>query len=321
VTSPSPSKTAAILLQPGTSVFEVAAACEVLGTSRPELAVPWYDFVVSTSADDRVTHRPWAMSTDRVHGPDRLAGAGRSSLPHGGAGSAPRTPVVEALHRTHGRGARVAGLRSGVLVLRHAGLLDGRRAATHWRHVDALNARFPGTEVDPDVRYVDEDPVFVSAGTDDGLDPCRSPVRLDRGLGVAEEVASRPRRSPSSRRVAAQVVTPPTAGGPDPPALMLDRAVAPLERPRSVEDRARQGPHERSAFARRFVDTVRATPLQSLLRQRLLHARSLLESTDEAVEGTARQAGFTSPHAMRTHFRRRTGMTPTRYRRPFRGQE
>jgi transcriptional regulator GlxA family with amidase domain len=66
---------------------------------------------------------------------------------------------------------------------------------------------------------------------------------------------------------------------------------------------------------------VGTTPLQSLLRQRLLHARSLLESTDEAVEGIAREAGLTSPHAMRTHFRRRTGMTPTRYRRQFRGQE
>jgi transcriptional regulator GlxA family with amidase domain len=74
-------------------------------------------------------------------------------------------------------------------------------------------------------------------------------------------------------------------------------------------------------FARRFVHTVGTTPLQWLLRQRLLHAQSLLESTDDAVEGIARQSGLTSPDAVRTHFRRLIGMTPTRYRRQFRGQE
>jgi transcriptional regulator GlxA family with amidase domain len=229
--------------------------------------------------------------------------------------------VVEALRAAHERGARLLSVCSGAFLLAEAGLLDGRRATTHWMYTDLLASRYPAIDVDPDVLYVDGgDGIYTSAGTAAGIDLCLHIVRLDHGAEVANAVARRMvvpahRDGGQSQFVAAPV---PADAGDDNLAPILDWAVAHLDEPLTVEDLARRALMSPRTFARRFRAATGTTPLQWLLRQRISHAQQLLEVTELPVELVATQCGFGSATALRIHFRRLTGTTPVLYRRTFR---
>jgi transcriptional regulator GlxA family with amidase domain len=232
----------------------------------------------------------------------------------------PPAVAIEALRAAHARGARVASICTGAFLLAHAGLLDGRRATTHWAHAEQLAERYPAVTVDPGVLYVDEGDVLTSAGVAAGIDLCLHLVRRDHGAEVANAVARRIVVAPHRDGGQAQFVEAPLPVAAE-RGLEATRAWAAqrLREPLTVAAMARHAACSERTFARRFRSETGTTPLQWLLGQRVLHARRLLEATDLPVEHVADAAGFGTAASLRAHFRRATATTPLAYRRTFRG--
>ena len=229
-------------------------------------------------------------------------------------------PVLEALRRAEARGKRVVSICTGAFALAAAGLLDGRRATTHWRHAADLAARYPAVAVEPDVLYVDEGRVLTSAGVASGIDLCLHIVRLDHGARVANRIARRVVVSPHRDGGQAQFVERPV-GSPLTGSLEPTRtwALEHLDRPLTIRELARHASVSERTFARRFVAETGMTPLQWLLRERVLAARELLETTRASVEEIAARCGFGTTASLRAHFRRHLATTPTAYRNAFAG--
>ena len=226
--------------------------------------------------------------------------------------------TLDALRTAAARGARMASICTGAFALGQAGLLDGRRATTHWWHVDQLQEQFPLAQVEPDVLYVDEGDLLTSAGVAAGIDLCLHLVRRDRGAEAANAAARRVVVAPHRDGGQAQFIDRPVPsaqeGGLEPTrAWALER----LHEPLTVEAMARHAGYAPRTFARRFRQETGTTPLQWLLAQRVIHARRLLETTSLPVEDVAAQAGFGTAVNLREHFRRHVATTPTAYRRAF----
>jgi transcriptional regulator GlxA family with amidase domain len=302
------------------AAFELGVAHEVFGLDRRELADPWYDFRVVAVGEHpiRVVDGDWTISTPHRLG--ALADADTIVIPAWDSGQTADPALLDALRAAHARGARLLSVCSGAFLLAEAGLLDGRRATTHWMYAADLARRHPDVDVDPDVLYVDAgDGIYTSAGTAAGIDLCLHVVRLDHGAETANAVARRMvvpahRDGGQSQFVAAPV---PDSPEDDTLSVTLDWAIAHLDRPLTVEDLARRALLSPRTFARRFREATGTTPLQWLLRQRILHAQRLLETTELPVELVAGRSGFGSSTALRVHFRRATGTTPLAYRRAF----
>ena len=228
-------------------------------------------------------------------------------------------PVLAALRSADRRGARLISICTGAFVLAAAGVLAGRRVATHWRDAAALRARYPGLEVDADVLYVDDGRVLTSAGVAAGIDLCLHVVARDHGADAAAAVARRmvvaPHRAGGQAQFVERALPPPSDGGLGATrAWMLDR----LERPISVREMARHAARSERSFARHFRAETGTTPLRWLHEQRILHARRLLEQSDLPVEDVAARSGFGTATTLREHFARAVRTTPTAYRRAFR---
>jgi transcriptional regulator GlxA family with amidase domain len=228
--------------------------------------------------------------------------------------------VLAALRSAHARGARVGSICTGAFALAEAGLLDGRRATTHWAYAARLARMYPAVEVDPEVLYVDEGDVVTSAGVAAGIDLCLHLVRRDAGAEAANAIARQIVVAPHRDGGQAQFVDAPLPAA-DERGLAPTRAWAldRLREPLTVAAMARHAGCSERTFARRFRSETGTTPLQWLLRERVLHARRLLEVTDLPVEDIACEAGFGTAASLRTHFRRSTATSPMAYRRTFRG--
>jgi transcriptional regulator GlxA family with amidase domain len=240
--------------------------------------------------------------------------------PHG---VPPERAVRDALRRAHARGARIASVCTGAFALAAAGLLDGRRATTHWQHADELAARWPRVTVLPDVLYVHDDPqVATSAGVAAGIDLCLHLVRVDHGAAVANAIARRIVVAPHRSGGQAQYVEAPLpedgrpGGSLEPTRAWLRER---LDRPVTVRDMARHALVSERTLARRFLAETGTTPLRWLHSQRVLRARELLERTRLPVEEVARRSGFGTATSLRTHLGRALGTTPTAYRSSFAG--
>ncbi len=230
----------------------------------------------------------------------------------------PPPPLAAALSEAAGRGARVISVCTGAFALAHAGLLDGRRATTHWGWADELAARFPRVEVDVAALYVDAGQVMTSAGLSAGIDLCLHVIRKDFGAAVGAEVARRMVAAPHREGAQAQFIERPEAeslGSLEPTRRW---AAERLAEPLDVAAMARHAAVSPRTFARRFRAETGTTPLQWLLTRRVLEARRLLEESDLSVEAIAWQAGFGGAASLRDHFRRATETTPSAYRRAFR---
>jgi AraC family transcriptional activator FtrA len=240
----------------------------------------------------------------------------------------PSDAVLDALRAANARGARVMSICSGAFALAYAGLLDGRRATTHWHECAALAERFPATSVDQGVLYVDEGQILTSAGVAAGLDLCLHVIRRDHGAAVAASVARRTVVAPHRDGGQAQFVVSPVDAlpqGEDPLATRSSLeptrawALAQLGEPLDVARLAAHACVSPRTFARRFVSETGTTPGRWLLDQRTLAAQELLERTDLPVEEVALRSGFGTAASLREHLGRRLKTTPTGYRRAFRG--
>ena len=212
---------------------------------------------------------------------------------------------------------------TGAFTLAATGLLDGRRATTHWYHTEEFARRFPDVKLDPGVLYVDEGDILTSAGTAAGIDLCLHIVRLDYGAEVANMLARRMVVPPHRDGGQAQFVDGPVTAvaGDDRFAQALEWAEEHLDDPIAVDDLARQAAMSPRTFARRFRAATGTTPHQWLLRQRILLAQRLLETTDLPIDIVAGRCGLGSPANLRTHFQRVVRTSPVAYRRTFRQTE
>jgi transcriptional regulator GlxA family with amidase domain len=310
--------TVALAVHDGISMFEAAAACEVFGVDRSDLADPWYTFTVC--GPDRARVGGWLLA-DLPHGQglDTLLDADTVVVPacHDTEEDPPED-LVSAVRAAHERGARVVSLCTGAFVLAAAGLLDGRRATTHWLHAATLAARYSRVQVDPDVLYVDSGTILTSAGKSAGMDLCLHVVRLDHGAAVANALARRLVIPPHRTGGQSQYIPAPLpAHEGQPLADLLHWASGRLDQPLTVPDLARLAGLSPRHLTRQFHAVTGTTPLQWLHGQRLHRAQELLETTDDSVEQIAERTGMGTGATLRRHFHRSLGVPPDAYRRTF----
>ena len=313
---------AAVLLD-GVNPFELAVVCEVFGTDRSDDGLPVYDFAVA-SAEGPVLGTRAGFSLPVPPSPERIAGGDLIAVPAGACYETREFPpeLLEALRRGVDRGARVLSVCSGVFVLAAAGLLDGRRCTVHWHHADELARAYPRLTVEPDVLYVDEDPVITSAGTAAGIDACLHIVRKEQGPEVANKIARRMVVPPHRDGGQAQYIERPLpTNSCDTVGEVLVWMERHLDQEVTVEQLAQRAHMSPRTFARRFQQETGTTPYRWILRQRVLQAQRLLEATDETVDAIAWRTGFGNAAALRHQFVQSVGTTPNAYRRTFRGPE
>ncbi|WP_028926583.1 GlxA family transcriptional regulator [Pseudonocardia acaciae] len=311
--------TVAVAVTEGIPLFELAAPCTIFGADRPDGAGSWYELVVCAPAGVGVGVGGW-LRAETPHGLDELARADTVIVPacHDVVDDPP-AELVDAVRTAHRAGARVASICTGAFVLAAAGLLDGRRATTHWMHTARLAARYPAVEVDPGVLYVDEGGVLTSAGKAAGIDLCLHMVRTDHGAVVANAVARllvvAPHRPGGQAQFIAAPV-PPREG--HPLAGVLAWALAHLDRPLTVADLARRAHMSPRNLGRQFASATGTSPLHWLHTQRIHRAQELLENTDDPVDLIADRVGLGTATTLRRHFHRTLGVPPDTYRRSFR---
>ncbi|MDP8992576.1 MAG: helix-turn-helix domain-containing protein [Actinomycetota bacterium] len=311
--------TVAAVICNGVSPFEFAVACEVFGLDRSELGVPWYRFLVCAAQPPPIM-TAMGFTIDTPYGLDSLGAADTIVVPADNRCGEGVEDLLEALRQAHARGARILSVCTGAFALAAAGLLDGRRATTHWMHAGELARRYPKVNVDPDVLYVDEGDILTSAGTAAGIDLCLYVVRQDFGAEIANAVARRMVVPPHRPGGQAQFIVEPVPdlSAADPFSETLVWMQEHLDQPMTVVDLARRAAMSPRTFARRFRSSTGTTPNQWLLRQRVLLAQRLLESTDQPVELVATHAGFGTAANLRQHFQRSLQVSPNAYRRTFR---
>ncbi|UXY29818.1 helix-turn-helix domain-containing protein [Streptomyces sp. HUAS TT20] len=312
----------ATVLLDGVHPFELGVVCEVFGLDRSDEGLPAYDFAVVSAEGPALGTHVDGLTVSTPYGLDRLEEADLIAVPASDTNVGRDYPpeLLAALCRAVDRGARVLSVCSGVFVLGAAGLLDGRRCAAHWRHADALARRFPRTRVEPDVLYVDEDPVITSAGTAAGIDACLHIVRKEQGPEVANKIARRMVVPPHRDGGQAQFIERPLPRDScDTVGEVLVWMERHLDEEVTVEQLAARALMAPRTFARRFQQETGTTPYRWILRQRVLLAQELLEGTDETVDAVAARTGFGTAAALRHQFVRALGTTPNAYRRAFRG--
>jgi transcriptional regulator GlxA family with amidase domain len=303
--------------------FEFGVICEVFGIDRTGDGLPACDFAV-VGGEPGPLRSANDFTMQPRYGLDRLREADLIALPALGTRrlATHRYPeeLLAALRDAVDRGARVLSVCSGAFILGEAGLLTGRRCTTHWMYAAELARRYPAAKVDPDVLYVDDDPVISSAGTAAGIDACLYLVRKEQGSRIANDIARRMVVPPHRDGGQAQYVTQPVAPSRE-YALndLLDWLTANLAAPITIRQMAARANMSERTFARRFVQDTGTTPQRWLTGQRILLAQHMLEETDETVDAIADRAGFGNAIAMRHHFRLWRGTTPNAYRRLFRG--
>lgn len=308
--------TVALAVTDGMPHFELSVAYEIFGTAPDAVAAPWYELSVCGTAPVRIGR--FLLEPD--HGLDRLRHADTVIVPGwADVDVDPPADLVDAVRAAHEAGARVASLCTGAFVLAAAGLLDGRRATTHWAHTEILSARHPRVTVDPDVLYVDNGSVLTSAGKAAALDLCLHLVRLDHGSAIANTVARRLVVPPHRDGGQAQFVTTPLPARTDHPlAALFPWVLERLDHPLTVEDLARQARLSSRHLGRHFRSVAGTTPLRWLLTQRIRRAQELLETTDDTVDAIATATGMGTATTLRRHFNRTVGVPPDTYRRTFR---
>jgi AraC family transcriptional regulator, transcriptional activator FtrA len=310
------------LVYDGLCAFEFSCAAEVFGLARPELGPDWYRF--ETCSKGRSVRSQYGMRMTAANGLERLQAAGTIVIP-GWEGIDVPVPqaILDALRGAHARGARLLSICSGAFVLAATGLLDGRRATTHWRYAEALQRRYPKVRVDANVLYVDEGNVLTSAGSAAGLDLCLHLVRRDYGSTTANQVARRlvipPHRDGGQAQFLERPVEDRERKSEQPKSLsvLLDKIRKRPGEPWRVGELARLAAMSERTFMRRFRATTGLSPADWVTRARVDAARELLEGTTLTVEHIAERCGLGTPTTLRHHFRKKVGVSPTQYRKRF----
>jgi AraC family transcriptional regulator, transcriptional activator FtrA len=302
----------------GLVAFDLTAPAQAFALAARPGGEPLYE-LSTCSIDAGPVATTSGFSISPPSGIEALRHAGTVVVPgYANVLAPPPDEALGALAAASRRGARVMSVCTGAFALAHAGLLDGRRATTHWGWAGELESRFPAVRVEPDSLYVDEGDVLTSAGLSAGIDLSLHMIRRDHGTACGERVARHMVAPPHREGGQAQFRKPgaeAAAGSLEPTRRWAGQRLA---EPLDVAAMARHAGVSPRTFARRFREETGTTPLQWLLSRRVLEARRLLEETDLPVDAVAWRAGFGTATSLRDHFRRVTATTPSAYRRSFR---
>lgn len=314
----------AVLIRHGVLPMELGLVHQLFGGAKDTDGAPLYEVLTCALA-------PGLIRTDAdfpvyaAHGPEALAEAHTVIVPasheedeelRSGGLPAELAAALDGIPDT----ARTASICTGAFVLAAHGLLDGRRATTHWKSADLFARSFPQVTVDPDVLYVDEGPVLTSAGEAAGIDLCLHMIRRDHGSAVAAEVARRTVVPPHREGGQAQYIQRPvTETGTTSTSASREWALTRLADPPALAELAARASMSVRTYSRRFREETGLTPMQWLAQRRVDRARRLLEETDHTVDRVAADAGFGTGVNLRQHFHAALGVTPRAYRATFRG--
>ncbi len=314
---PAPHRVVALAYE-GLCTFEFGIVVEMFGLARPELD-RWYGFSVC-GMDRRPVRAIGGVTVTPSQGLRGLEHADTIIVPGWPKPIAPPPPaLVRALIRAHHRGARLVSLCVGSFVLAATGLLNGRRATTHWGFADAMATAYPLVQVEPDVLYVDEGDILTSAGSAAGIDLCLHLIRKDFGTAAVNAVARRAVVAPHREGGQVQFVDQPVGEAADPwLSELLHWAAGRLHRPLSVADLARQAHTSKRTLSRRFAGTTGQSPLEWITGLRVRRAKDLLQTTTLSMEAVAQKSGFVSAAVLRHHFRLKVDLSPSVYRGRFR---
>lgn len=309
--------TVALIVYPNFSPFHFSVPYMIFSAGSPE--GPLFDLkIVSSGAQPLAAERALTVQPD---GGLELTDTADIVVVPGWHDLAVRPdPDLEAaVVRAHARGAHVVGLCYGAYVLAYAGLLDGKRASTHWMAEQDFSVRFPRVKLDMNALYVEEDKLITSAGTGAGLDGCLQIVRQYHGPKIANKVARSMVIAPHREGGQAQFIEQPMAKSTQDAHLnwLLDYLRENLGKQHSIDDLATRVTMSRRTFTRHFFKATGMTLVDWLVNERLQQTRELLETTAMPVERIAELAGFQTPVSFRQHFKKRFQVSPRDWRRTF----
>jgi transcriptional regulator GlxA family with amidase domain len=312
-------KTVACIVQDGFAPFEFGVACEAFGLDRSSDGIPNFDFRILAPEPGAVASK-LGFSINVEHDLSFAAEADLvvvCPLPRERWGDIdPR--VLDVVREADARGAWLLSVCSGSFILAAAGVLDGRRATTHWMYSDTMIEMYPQIEVDPDVLFVQDGRIITSAGTAAGLDACLHLLRQELGAELTNRIARRMVVPPQRDGGQAQYIDRPLpVVQNDSLAAVTDWAIRNLREELTVDHLAHRAHMSPRTFARRFKAEHGATPAAWLARQRIIQAQRMLERTDLGLDRIATECGFGSAAVLRQNFARVLGTTPTSYRMTF----
>lgn len=313
-------RTVALVGFNGMRLFDVTVALEVWGVDRTNVGVPGFELRICTPGAILV-RTDFGLVASPTHDLSGLVDADLVVVPGVADLAGPLPPdVLTALHSAHQAGSTLAALCSGAVVLARAGLLDGRRATTHWMHVAHLAENHPHVLVETDRLFVRDGAVWTSAGATAGLDMCLHLVRLAHGAVSAAAIAKRmvtPPHRLGSQRQFIDHLHPVRDETKDAVATTMDWARQHLNEPLTIAAIARHARMSERTLARRFSSAGGTSVAAWLAHERLLLAQQLLETTTLSVATIATQAGFGTALTLRRHFLNQLKVSPARYRSEF----
>ncbi|MAT18178.1 MAG: AraC family transcriptional regulator [Leifsonia sp.] len=309
-------KKVVLLAIPGVAPFEFGVICEIFGIDRSDSGAPAFDFTIATADPGPVRT---SLGFEMVIRDDLsvAADADLVAVTAQAIGDIDER-YLDVIRSAEARGAWVLSVCSGAFVLAQAGVLEGRRATTHWMYADRLARENPGTDVNPEVLFIDDRKVVTGAGTAAGIDAALHVVRVEHGAAATNVIARRMVVPPQRDGGQSQYIPTPVAECQDDSlADVIEWMLENLAEDLTIEQLSRRALMSTRTFARRFRAEVGATPAAWLNTQRILRARQLLEESDLGLEQISHLVGFGTAAVMRHHFLKSLQTTPTSYRRAF----
>ncbi|MFI0353296.1 helix-turn-helix domain-containing protein [Actinomadura sp. 9N407] len=307
-----------MIVDAGSNPFELGVATELFGLGRPELDRLWYDFTLCAAGGQAVMHAGlFTMSgiadLEAVERADTVIVPNRPDPQ-----AAPAPAVLDAIRGAAERGTRLVSFCTGAFTLAAAGVLDGRRATTHWRWAGLFRTRFPAVRLEPDVLFVDDGDLLTAAGSAAALDLGLHLIRRDHGAEIANAVSRRlvfaVHRDGGQRQFIERPM--PEVSGTS-LAPLLAWAQEHLNRPLTIADLAAHAAVSPATLHRRFQAELGTTPLAWLTTERVSVACRIIERGEPRMDAVARASGLGTTANLRTQLRRQTGLSPSAYRQKF----
>ncbi|RSN20439.1 AraC family transcriptional regulator [Amycolatopsis sp. WAC 01416] len=308
----------AVLVDEGSNPFEMGVATELFGLRRPELDRPWYGLTLC-AAEPSVRMHQGMFTLTGIAGLEAVEAADTVIVPNRPDPESPvRDPVLTAIRDAAARGARLVSFCTGAFTLARAGVLDGRRATTHWKWAGLFRELYPEVLLEPDVLFVDDGDVLTAAGSAAALDLGLHLISRDHGAEIANAVSRRLVFAGHRDGGQRQFIERPLPPVPDTSlAPVLAWARERLDHPLTVADLAARAAASQATLHRRFRAELGTTPLAWLTTERIALACRLIERGEQRLDRVARASGFGTAANLRTQLRRATGLTPTAYRARF----